>query len=174
MGDEAAERLVMIAALLYITGGLCIVGIVLGFPSARWLGNRIGQFLSGWNDEKYDVPPPRLAMASSLAAAGDLEGALAFYGTLREDYPQEEEIHHRMLEISLGPLNRPELAEEILRCGLSILEGERSREALLQAYDDLKDGTYRPMAYLRAAGDSRGTAFPSPANMPAPPILRPL
>ena len=174
MGDEAAERLVMIAALLYITGGLCIVGIVLGFPSARWLGNRIGQFLSGWNDEKYDVPPPRLAMASSLAAAGDLEGALAFYEILREGYPQEEEIHHRMLEISLGPLNRPDLAEEILRGGLSILEGERSREALLRAYDGLKDGTYRPMAYLRAADDARGNAFPSPANMPAPPILRPM
>lgn len=171
---EAADLIVKIAWMLYGAAAVIAGAIALGWPASRWLGNKLGQLLSGSSDEKYDVPPPRLAMAASLAAHGDLQDALTFYEKLMEDYPQEEEVYHRMLEIALGPLDRPAQAEEILQRGLTTLENPRAHAALVRLFEELKAGSYRPMVYLRKGDDLRGTAFPGAGNVPVPPVLRPV
>jgi len=171
---DAAEVFTKVLWIMYGLGGVVCLSIIAGWPTAQWLSERLAYFLSAWPDEKYDVPPPRLAMAASLAAQGDLEGALTFYEKLMQDHPQEEEVYHRMLEIVLGPLDRPAQAEEILHRGLTTLEAPRAQAALVRLFGELKAGTYRPMVYLRKADDARGTAFPAPRNVPVPPLLRPV
>ncbi len=168
---DPAEVFTTVLWILYGLGGLTCIAVIVGWSAAQWLGERIAGFLSALPDEKYDTPPPRLAMAASLAAHGDLDGALAFYGTLMAEYPHEEEVYHRMLEIALGPLNRPELAEEILARGLSALEPGRAQVALVRLFGELEAGSYRPMGYLRKADDERGIAC-LPSRLSVPPVPR--
>jgi len=170
-GDDGLDFLFGFAVVFLIVSFCVVVGIACGLPVSRWLGNRVGQFLTGWSDEKYDVPPPRFAMAAAITAHGDLEDALAFYEEMLITYPQEEQIYHRMLEIALGPLDRPGLAEEILSRGLAALEKPSQQAALVRQYEELKAGTHRPLAHLRKPEDARGGAFPQ-HGMPAPPPLR--
>lgn len=170
-GDDGLDLLFAFALVFVIVAFCVVVGIAFGVPAARWLGNRVGQFLSGWSDEKYEVPPPRFAMAAAITAHGDLEDALTFYEEMLITYPQEEQIYHRMLEIALGPLDRPELAADILSRGVAALEKESQHAALERAYEELKAGTHRPLAHLRKRDDARGGAFPQ-HEMPAPPPLR--
>ncbi len=169
-GDDGLDFLFAFAMVFVIVALCVVVGIAFGLPVSRWLGNRVGQFLTGWSDEKYDIPPPRFAMAAAITAHGDLEDALAFYEEMLTTYPQEEQIYHRMLEIALGPLDRPGLAEEILSRGLAALEQPSQLAALVRQYEELRAGTHRPLAHLRKAEDTRGGAFP-PHGMPAPPSL---
>ena len=129
---DAAEVFTKVLWILYGLGGVVCLSIIVGWPTAQWLSERLAYFLSALPDEKYDVPPPRLAMAASLSAHGDLEGALTFYQKLMEDHPQEEEVYHRMLEIVLGPLDRPAQAEQILHRGLTTLEHPRAQAALVR------------------------------------------
>lgn len=170
-GDDGLDFLFGFAVVFMIVAFCVVIGIAFGVPAARWLGNRVGQFLSGWSDEKYDIPPPRFAMAAAITAHGDLEDALAFYEDMLLTYPQEEQIYHRMLEIALGPLDRPGLAEEILSRGLAALEQPSQQAALVRQYEELKAGTHRPLAHLRKVEDARGGAFPQ-REMPAPPALQ--
>lgn len=170
-GDDGLDLLFAFALVFLIVAFCVAMGVAFGVPAARWLGDRVGQFLSGWSDEKYEVPPPRFAMAAAITAHGDLEDALAFYEEMLITYPQEEQIYHRMLEIALGPLDRPELAADILARGIAALEKGSQHAALERAYGELKAGTHRPLAHLRKAEDARGGAFPQ-HEMPAPPPLR--
>ena len=170
-GDDGLDLLFAFALVFLIVSSCVVLGIAFGIPAGRWLGNHVGQFLTGWSDEKYDIPPPRFAMAAAITASGDLEGALEFYEDMLLTYPQEEQIYHRMLEIALGPLDRPELAEEILSRGLAALEQSSQQAALVRQHEELKAGTHRPLAHLRKPDDERGGAFPQ-HEMPAPPPLQ--
>lgn len=170
-GDDGLDLLFAFALVFLIVASCVVLGIAFGIPAARWLGNRVGQFFTGWSDEKYEIPPPRFAMAAAITAHGDLEDALAFYEDMLLTYPQEEQIYHRMLEIALGPLDRPELAEDILARGLAALASDTQQAALVRQYEELKAGTHRPLARLRKPDDARGGAFPQ-HEMPAPPPLQ--
>lgn len=154
--------------LIFVTiGGGTLIGIATGYPVATWLGQRLADFLSFLPRERFEVAPPPLGIAASKAANGDLAGAVDSYQSMLVDHPGDREIYIRLIELLLGPLDRVERGEEILRQGLRHLSDPRDREVLVKVSAALRNGSHRPYRYLDYHAD------PRPENSIPPPLISP-
>jgi hypothetical protein len=136
------------AVMFIIAGIIGLIGITLGYPAAHWIGEKVANIFSCLPTEKYDRVLPALGIPASKAVRGDLLGAIDGYENLLIDYPQEEEIYSRLLEITLGPMNMPEYGEEVLQRGLLNLKLESEQIALLKFSQAIKNGDFRPLRHL--------------------------
>lgn len=174
MEKEALEFLIRLAWTFIAMAGLCSVGIALGIPAGRWIGNRIGHMLSGLSDAKFDAPCPLLGPAAAMAVRGDLNGAVDAYQKQLEDHPNEQEIYWRLLEILLGPLKDGERARAVLEQACENLDDESSRSAIVRLAADLDRGRYLPFGHLLGKDGRDPRAGTGRAMRIEPPRLKPV
>lgn len=132
----------------FMVCGVCILGIILGYPAAHVIGKKVAEFLSFLPTERFTKAPPALGIPATKAMRGDLHGAVDSYEELLLSYPHEKEIYFRLLEVVLGPLKMEEYGENVLQRGLANLQGESERAALLNLSHAIRSGDYHPLQHL--------------------------
>jgi len=120
------------ALILLIMAGIIVISILLGPPTARYLGQRAGRLY--FPDEKFSEPQPMYGIPESKRAAGLHEEAIAGYEEIAQDYPSELRPYIEMIDISLTELRDSNRADEIYQHGISLLEREDDRKHLANAY----------------------------------------
>ncbi|RYD48199.1 MAG: hypothetical protein EOP85_04035 [Verrucomicrobiaceae bacterium] len=131
-----------------MVSGVCIVGIIVGYPAAHWIGKRVASFLTFLPTERFSKAPPALGIPATKVMRGDLHGAVDSYEELLLSHPQDKEIYMRLLEVVLGPLKMDEYGENVLRRGMATLKDPSDRRALKKLYQAIRSGDYHPLQHL--------------------------
>ncbi|WP_193210935.1 hypothetical protein [Luteolibacter marinus] len=164
MTGEQVGFIGSVGLILLMIGGVAAIGIATGYPASLWISARLADLLSFLPRERFDAPQPPLGIGAARAAQGDFEGAVDAYEEMRERHPEVREIHVRLLEIVLGPLDDPIRGEAILQRGLAALQSEDDRAVLRKVSEAIRSGDRRPFAYLTAGPQTR------PAGVNPPPL----
>lgn len=131
-----------------IIAGTCLIGMMIGYPAAHWIGGKVAAFLSFLPQERFAKPEPALGIPAAKAMRGDLQGAVESYEQLLATHPREKEIHFRLIELLLGPMHAEERGEQALQRGLANLTEAADRAALLTIAREIREGSYHPYGFL--------------------------
>ncbi|MBK1883914.1 hypothetical protein JIN85_15960 [Luteolibacter pohnpeiensis] len=138
-----------IGMLIILVAMIAAIGIATGYPAALWIGDKVAEFISCLPNERFAVAPPIMGPPASKAIRGDLQEALADYEALLENYPDEPEIYRKIIELTLGPMNQSELAEDYLHLAMENLQDAKDRSRLIKLAASIKSGEYCPFQHLQ-------------------------
>jgi len=121
--------------------GVCsILGVFFGVPLATWLGEKLATVISCFSAEKFTKAQPLIGHAATKAVRGDVVGAMSDYSRMSRQHPRNGEIYLRMMELAYGPLQQPELGDQILKRAMKKVRNSKERRSLKRLGLALKEG----------------------------------
>jgi hypothetical protein len=139
----------MFSKVSAMVAGVCMIGIIVGYPMALIIGKKLAEFLTFLPTERFSKAPPAMGIPATLIKRGDLHGAVDAYEALLLKYPRDKEVYMRLLEVVLGPLKMEEYGENVLRRGLKKMKTKADRQALKELSRSIRRGQYHPHQHLQ-------------------------
>jgi len=136
------DVMVMVAFAVLSIAACCIIGVIPGWPVSQWISDKISSFFLGLSTERFDKPQPLIGNAASKAIKGDVTGALTDYKKMLKSHPKNAELYLRIMELAYGPLQRPDIGDEVLTAALKKIESKKERKMLKRLGTALKEGKH--------------------------------
>ena len=122
--------LYVLSPVMMLLGSILIAPDISGFFSESF-----GHLL--W--PKHEIEPrPLYSVPESLAVSGRYEEAEREYEKIIQEFPNEVKPHVDLINIAVLRLNDAELAEQLYRRGMGIIEKKEARERLTAMYDGIR------------------------------------
>lgn len=138
MFQEGVGAIIMVFVGLLVLCGL--FGMISGITVSSWVSERLSGLFLGLSSERFQKPQPLIGQAAAKAVRGDIQGAKADYERMLREHPGNAELYLRLMELSYGPLQRPEYGDRVLQHALRNIQSEHERKAVRRLGAALKNG----------------------------------
>jgi tetratricopeptide (TPR) repeat protein len=116
---------------------VCFVAaaVIMGPLIAELFAKPAGSIHYSGEDAGSANPQPYYDIAEKYRAQGRSDAAMNEYKKIAWQFPKELKPHIDMIDIAVADLHDQDLAEEIFRKALSVIEDDKDRNTLKEMYD---------------------------------------